>query len=83
MISRTERAFSPSLFSLNPSTSGGGAAGGVPMMFSRIQAPRSTGAVRLAYEVASSTLPFPSSPQRLASASVTRRNWSPRTFGIP
>ena len=30
MISRTERAFSPSLFSLNPSTSGGGAAGGVP-----------------------------------------------------
>ena len=48
MMARTDSAFSPSLFSLNASTSGGGAAGGVPSRFSRIHAPRITGAVRLA-----------------------------------
>ena len=36
-------------------------------MFSRIHAPRSTGAVRLGYDVAISTLPLPSSPQRFGS----------------
>ncbi len=64
MIARMVLAFSPSLFSWNASTSGGGAAGGVPRMFSRIHAPRITGAVRFAYDVDSSTPPFPSSPQR-------------------
>ncbi len=37
---------SPSWFSLRDSTFGGGGAGGVPVMRSRIHAPRSTGAVR-------------------------------------
>ena len=46
MISRMVLGFSPSLFSLKAATFGGGGAGGVPVMFSRIQAPRSTGEVR-------------------------------------
>ena len=57
-------------FSGNASTFGGGDAGGVPVIASRIHAPRSTGAVRFGYDVAIRTPPLPSRPQRFSSASV-------------
>src|SRR5256885_11692697 len=47
------------------------------------QRPRSTGDVRLPYDVTVSRLPFPSNPQRFSSVNVTRRNCVPRTPGIP
>ena len=46
--SRTVRAFWPSTFSVMAPTPGGGGCGGVPSTFSRSQAPRITGEVRLA-----------------------------------
>ena len=64
-----------------PRRSGGGDAGGVPVMASRIHAPRSTGAVRFGYDVAIKMPPLPSRPQRFSSASSTRRKLSPRTAG--
>ena len=44
--SRVVVAFTPASFSVSAGTVGGGAGGGVPMIRSRIQAPRSTGDVR-------------------------------------
>ena len=62
----------------------GGGGGGVPTMFSRIHLPRSTGEVRLAYDVTVSTLPWPRIPPRtLSSPSATRLKRLPYTLGIP
>ena len=47
------------------STFGGGAAGGVPVMCSRMNAPRSTGDVRFGYAAAIRIAPLPSKPQRV------------------
>ena len=52
----------PRTSSFRMPTFGGGMAGGVPRMRSRIHAPRSTGAVRFGYAVAISTAPLPSRP---------------------
>ena len=75
--SRTDSTLPPSLFSCSVGTFGGGGGGGVPRMFSRIHLPRSTGDVRLGYDVTASTLPWPSRPRRFSSGSVTRRNRLP------
>ena len=48
-----------------PSIGGGG--GGVPISTSITHLPRSTGDVRFAYEVCTSTLPWPSTPRRVSS----------------
>ena len=45
-------------------TFGGGGGGGVPSRFSSIHLPRTTGEVRLAYDVTVRMLPWPSSPPR-------------------
>ena len=58
-------------------TSGGGGGGGAPRMLSSSHRPRSTGDVRLGYDVTVRMLPCPSSPPRLPSANVTRRKWLP------
>src|SRR5689334_21913398 len=81
--SRTDRGLLLSSFSLSGGTLGGGDGGGVPSTFSRIHFPRSTGEVRLGYDVTVSTLPWPSSPRRFSSVRVTRRKRLPYTFGIP
>ena len=65
------------------STSGGGGVGGVPISLPITHAPRSTGDVRLPYDVWSSIAPLPSSPQRYGSSSVTRRNCGPKTVLMP
>ena len=68
--SRTVCAFRPSMFSFSASTPGGGACGGVPVIVSRIHAPRSTGDVRFAYDMPIRKLPLPSRPKRFGSVSV-------------
>ena len=73
MISRTVRAFAvPISASGNASTPGGGVAGGAPTMYSRMNAPRSTGDVRFGYAAAIKIAPLPSKPQRVESSSSTR-----------
>ena len=69
---------SPSSFSsASAGMSGGGSGGGAPSRFSSTHLPRSTGDVRFGYDVTVITLPWPSSPPRRASSSVTRRNRLP------
>ena len=67
MRSRMVGTESSLLASCNGGTPGGGGGGGVPIMFSSTHLPRSTGDVRLAYEVASRMLPWPSRPPRTLS----------------
>ena len=55
--SRTDVGLSDSSFSLRAGTSGGGAGGGAPSMFSSSHLPRTTGDVRVAYEVTVRMLP--------------------------
>ena len=69
--------------SFRSGTFGGGGGGGVPRRFSRIHLPRSTGEVRWGYAVTARMLPWPSSPRRLSSVSVTRRKWLPLHVGDP
>ena len=57
--------------------SGGGGGGGVPISTSITHLPRSTGEVRLASDVCTSTLPWPSRPRRVSSGYWTRRNSVP------
>src|SRR3989441_12673605 len=64
-------------FSFSGGTLGGGGGGGDPSRFSRTHLPRSTTEVRFAYEVTVRILPWPSSPSRRSSVSVTRRKWLP------
>ena len=53
---------------------GGGGGGGEPSRFSSTHLPRSTGDVRVAYDVSVRMLPWPSRPPRgLPSGNVTRR----------
>src|SRR5262245_10805809 len=66
----------PSVFSAG--TSGGGGGGGEDSRFSRNHLPRSTGDVRVAYEVTARILPCPNRPPRgLSSGNVTHRNQLP------
>ena len=62
--SRTDAGFPPSPFSGSAGTSGGGAGGGAPRMFSSSHFPRTTGEVRVAYDVTVRMLPCPSRPRR-------------------
>jgi hypothetical protein len=56
------------------STPGGGVGTGAPMMASTTHAPRTTGEVRFATEVAVRMLPWPSMPRRgLSAGRGTRR----------
>ena len=52
-------------FSFRAGTSGGGSASSVPIRFSRIHLPRTTGDVRLGKEVTDRMLPWPSSPRAI------------------
>ena len=70
-----------SAVSSSSGTLGGGGGGGVPISTSITHLPRSTGDVRFAKEVCTSTLPCPSRPRRVSSGYATRRNSSPDTFG--
>ena len=82
MRSRIESTRPLASVSFSGGTFGGGGGGGVPRMFSRIHLPRSTGEVRLAYDVTVRMLPWPRSPPRtLSSPSETRRKRLPYTFG--
>ena len=56
---------------------GGGGGGGAPRRFSRIHYPRSTGDVRVAYDVTVNTLPCPSNPFRTSSTTGIRLKRSP------
>ena len=72
------------LRSTSAGTFGGGSGGGVPRMLFRIHLPRSTGEVRMAWDVSVRMLPWPSSPRRgLPAGRGTRRKWLPCTFGTP
>ena len=64
-------------FSFNGGTLGGGRGGGVPRRFSRTHLPRATGDVRLATDVTSRKLAWPSKPRRSRPERVTRRNRLP------
>ena len=69
---------SETVFSFRFGTFAGGGGGGVPRRFPRIQFPRMTGDVRVAYDVTVSTLPCRSNPPRsLFLSSTTRRKWLP------
>src|ERR1044071_7662890 len=84
MMSRTVFALAvPMSFSGNGGTFGGGAFGGVPRMYSRMNEPRSTGDVRFGYAAAIRIAPLPSRPQRVESVSSTRWKRSPLTFFTP
>ena len=74
MSSRMLCAFLPGSFSLRLPTLGGGVPGGVPLMRSRIHAPRSTGAVRFGYDVSIRMAPLPSNPRRADCVTVTGWN---------
>src|SRR5690242_20958797 len=72
--------FAPSV--LSDGTFGGGGGGGEPSRFSRTYFPRSTGEVRVEYEVSSRIPPCPSNPPRgLSFGNVYLRNSLPRTLG--
>src|SRR5207247_10019477 len=74
--------FAPSV--LSDGTLGGGGGGGEASRFSRTYFPRSTGDVRVEYEVSSRMPPCPSSPPRgLFGGKVTRWNSAPRILGMP
>ena len=60
------------VFSGRPGTFAGGGGGGAPSRFARIHFPRSTGEVRVAYEVTVRTLPCPSTPARGLRRSMRR-----------
>src|SRR4026208_1866981 len=62
---------------------GGGGGTGAARMFSSSHLPRIVGEVRVGYDVTASTLPLPRRPQRVSSATVTRRKWLPYTPEIP
>ncbi|PWU10759.1 MAG: hypothetical protein C5B51_03805 [Terriglobia bacterium] len=85
MASRNESASPELAFSvLSDGTLGGGGGGGAASRFSSTYLPRNTGEVRVEYEVSVRIPPWPSSPARgLPGGSVTRRNWLPRTLGMP
>ncbi len=85
MRSRVVSILSPdsALVSSSNGTFGGGAGGGDASSTSMIHLPRSTGEVRSATDVNARMLPWPSSPRRFSSASVTRRNSGPLTFCRP
>ena len=55
------------VFSFSGGKFGGGGGGGAPNRFPRIQFPRITGEVRVAYDVTASTLPCRNNPPRCAS----------------
>ena len=66
------------MLSSSAGTFGSGGGGGAPKMLRSTHTPRSTGDVRVAYDVTDSTLPCRSRPPRLLSgASVTRRKRLP------
>ena len=67
----------PSPFSTSAGMFGGGAGGGDPRMLVRIHRPRTTGEVRVEYDVTVRMLPCPSRPIRLGSVMVTRRSLAP------
>src|SRR5205085_10916394 len=70
---RIER-FADTLLSSSAGTFGRGGGGGAPNMLRSTMTPRSTGEVRVAYDVTESTLACRSRPPRLFSGvSVTRR----------
>ena len=81
--SRTERGVPPSFALGRLGTLGGAGEGGVPRTFSSSQTPRTTGDVRLAYDVIVRRLACPSSPPRVASGYSTRRKCTPCTSGMP
>ena len=70
-------AAGPLALSSSVGTFGGGGGGGVFRNVVRMNLPRSTGEVRVATDVSDSTLPWPSSPRRFGSVSVTCRNREP------
>ena len=57
MRARIDRTCPSSLVSLSDGTSGGGGGGGIESSVSRMNLPRFTGDVRLAYDVTVSMLP--------------------------
>src|SRR5204863_24897 len=62
----------------------GGGGGAADRRFSSTHLPRTTGDVRVAYDVSVRMLPWPSRPPRgLPGGNVTRRNWLPWIFGMP
>src|SRR6185295_10385005 len=77
MLSRNDRGLPSADSSFNGGTLGGGGDGGTPSRFVRIHLPRSTGDVRLGYDVTVKMLACPSSPRRASSGTLTRRNWLP------
>src|SRR2546427_8337103 len=80
---RIVSSFPSAFLDFSSGISGGGGGGGVPSSASRIHLPRCTTDVRLGYDVTVRTLPWPSSPKRFGSVSVTRRNCEPYTRGMP
>ena len=86
MVSRSVifASFSGLATSSSPGISGGGGAGGVPKIASRIKTPRFTGDVRVGFEVTASTLPWVSTPPRaLSGGNITLRIVRPVTPGMP
>ena len=77
MRSRTDVGCASPEFSFSGGTFGGGNGGGLPSRFSKIHLPRCTGEVRLALEVTSKMLPWPSRPRRASFGTATRRKSGP------
>ena len=67
----------------NSGISGGGGGGAVSSRFSRTNFPRSTGELRVGWELTRRNDPWPSNPRRGAAPSGTLRNLSPLTFFTP
>src|ERR1700674_499395 len=67
----------PLLLSSSDGTFGGGGEGGVLRKVLSTYFPRNTGEVLVATEVIARMLPCPSSPRRVGSVSITRRNCGP------
>src|SRR4029453_17502831 len=77
MLSRNDRGLPSADSSFNGGTFGGGGEGGTPRRLVRIHFPRSTGDVRLGYDVTIRMLAWPSNPRRASLGTLMRRNWLP------